>query len=71
MYNSFGNSIDWAKSEGGIKWVFLIELPPTHRQAKAPKGFHLPSKYIIPTAHSVYEGFKSIAQEISNTLYFR
>ena len=70
MYNSYGNSIDWAKKEGGIKWVFLVELPPTHQQAKAPKGFHLPERFIIPTASSIFEGFKTVAQKISNTLYY-
>ena len=30
-YNSYGNSNDWAKAEAGIKWTYLIELPPSHK----------------------------------------
>ena len=68
MYNSFGSSLDWAKREG-IKWTFLLELPPTHK-VPAPKGFHLRPSSIKPTAHSVFEGFKTVAQEVYNTVLF-
>ena len=70
MYNSFGSSLDWAKSEGGIKWTFLLELPPTHKQANAPGGFHLRPHLIKPTARSVFEGFKTVAQEVYNSVLF-
>ena len=73
MYNSYGTTLDWAKSEAGIKWTFLLELPPTHKQAsflkKHEHGFLLPSTRIIPVAHSVFEGFKAVASEIFNTIY--
>ena len=68
IYNAYGTTIDWARSEAEIKWTFLLELPPSHRQARAPKGFLLPSRYIIPVAQSVFEGFSVVALEIYNSL---
>jgi hypothetical protein len=69
MYNSYGTAMDWAK-ESGIKWTFLLELPPSHREAKAPYGFLLPPNNIIPVAHSVFEGFRTVALDIYNSVLF-
>ena len=70
MYNSYGTTIDWARSKVGIKWTFLVELPPSHKQAKAPYGFLLPPTKIIPVAQSVFDGFRAVALDIYNTIYF-
>ena len=69
MYNSYGGSTDWAKVVAGIKWTFLVELPPSHDQAKAPQGFILPPNNIIPVARSVFEGFKVVALNTYNSIY--
>ena len=68
-YNSHGTSLDWAKGDAGIKWTFLVELPPTHRRGVHPsQGFILPSRHILPVVHSVFDGFKMVAAEIFNSL---
>ena len=69
MYNSYGTALDWARSEAGIKWTFLLELPPSHKQAAPPYGFLLSPRNIIPVAYSVFEGFKAVALDISNSIY--
>ena len=69
QYNSYGTSLDWAKSSG-IKWTFLLELPPSHRETKAPHGFVLPPHNIIPVANSVFEGFKAVSLDIYNSALF-
>ena len=71
-YNSYGNADDWARGEAGIKWTYLIELPPP-RTAFTPsqqsRGFLLPPKEIIPVAYSVFQGFIDMISNIKQLGY--
>ena len=66
-YNSYGNADDWARGVVGIKWTFLIELPPARNlfsPAQQIRGFMLPSKQILPVASSVFQGFQQMISSI-------
>ncbi|CAI4224255.1 unnamed protein product [Auanema sp. JU1783] len=52
-----GGSDDWAKSEMGIKYVYLIELRP---EMELSNGFILHKKELIPTAVETFEGVKEV-----------
>ena len=72
QYLASGGSDDWARGVAGIKWTFLIELPP-HRKAFSPtqqiRGFLLPSKQILPVANSVFQGFQQMISSIRQLGY--
>jgi len=56
LYFSSGSSRDWAKGEGGFKYVYTIELRDTGNY-----GFLLPKEQIIPTAIETWAGIQVIA----------
>jgi len=71
-YNSFGNADDWARGEAGIKWTYLIELPPARNAfppSKQIRGFLLPAKEIVPVAYSVFQGFQQMISSIRQLGY--
>jgi len=61
LYTSNGSSRDWAKGEGGFKWVYTIELRDTGRY-----GFLLPPEQILPTAVETWAGIRVLAQHIAS-----
>ena len=66
-YNSYGNADDWARGKMGIKWTYLIELPPARNAVpkfNQVRGFILPSKEIVPVAYSVFQGFLHMISNI-------
>jgi len=65
QYIAAGGSDDWARGEMGIKWVFLLELPD-----KGYHGFLLPAYHIKPTARSIFEGIRTLAVKVSDTLAY-
>ena len=66
-YNSYGNADDWARGEMGIKWTYLIELPPTRNRfppSQQIRGFLLSPKEIVPVAYTVFQGFLNMISNI-------
>ncbi|OXA49575.1 carboxypeptidase B [Folsomia candida] len=59
LYKSNGSSRDWAKGDGGFKWVYTIELRDTGRY-----GFVLPPEQILPTAQETWAGVQVLARHI-------
>ncbi|ODM96080.1 Carboxypeptidase A2 [Orchesella cincta] len=59
LYLSSGSSRDWAKGEGGFKWVYTIELRDTGRY-----GFLLPPDQILDTAIETWSGIQVVAKEL-------
>jgi len=60
LYLTNGSSRDWAKGEGGFKYVYTIELRP----ASANPGFILPPAQIIPTSQETWAGIQVLARHI-------
>jgi len=56
LYESSGSSRDWAKGEGGFKYVYTIEL-----RDKGEHGFILPPDQIVPTARETWKGLLVVA----------
>jgi len=59
LYLSSGSSRDWAKGEGGFKWVYTIELRDTGRY-----GFLLPPDQILPTSIETWSGIQVVARKL-------
>ncbi|CAL8103799.1 unnamed protein product [Orchesella dallaii] len=59
LYLSSGSSRDWAKGEGGFKWVYTIELRDTGRY-----GFLLPPDQILDSAIETWSGIQVVAREL-------
>ena len=68
QYQTIGGSDDWARGEMGIKWVFLLELPPGQRKKQKELGFLLPEKLIEPTAESIFRGIHALSVEVSHKI---
>jgi Zinc carboxypeptidase len=54
-----GNSADWAKAVGRIKYSYTIELPD-----KGKYGFTLPAKFIKPTGKDSIEILKAVVDQL-------
>lgn len=61
IYPTDGTSQDWAKGEGGFKYVYTAELRDTGRY-----GFLLPAEQIVPTATETWAGFQVVARHIAS-----
>jgi len=59
LYPSSGSSRDWAKGEGGFKYVYTIELRDQGRY-----GFVLPPEFILPTAVETWAGIQVVARSL-------
>ena len=68
QYQTVGGSGDWARGAMGIKWVFLIELPPGKFPKNGPSGFMLPARGIKPVAKSIFQAFRKMAVEVSHRI---
>ena len=68
QYQTIGGSDDWARGEMGIKWVFLLELPPGQRKKRKELGFLLPASHIKPAAESIFRGIRALGFEVSHKI---
>merc|ERR1740128_108234 len=68
IYKSYGNSLDWAYEEAGIKYTFGLEL---REKIDSFYGFMLPQEQIIPVTRETWAGLSAMARTIAPEIRFK